>query len=144
MNQSALARKMNVSPQDITNWKKRGMPPEHHQAAAQAVNRSVDELLGAATPAQPAQANAVTATVDALSPGRLSPAIGAEVLSKFLARLEGLDRNIAIRAIQYLLEDPSDMQRLMQVQAELERLQSEANQHSVGTNTATQTKATGT
>jgi len=45
MNQSALARKLNVSPQDVTNWKKRGMPPEHYAAVAKAVNKTVDELI---------------------------------------------------------------------------------------------------
>lgn len=46
MNQSGFARALEVSPQDVTNWKRRGMPPEHHAKAAQVVKRSVDELLG--------------------------------------------------------------------------------------------------
>lgn len=35
-----------VVPQDITNWKKRGMPPEHHETVAKMLGWSVDELLG--------------------------------------------------------------------------------------------------
>jgi SOS-response transcriptional repressor LexA len=46
MNQSAFARAMGVSPQDVTNWKRRGMPPEHYAKAATVTNRSIDELLG--------------------------------------------------------------------------------------------------
>ncbi|NDZ12071.1 hypothetical protein C7T35_15305 [Variovorax sp. WS11] len=46
MNQTKLAERLGVSPQDITNWKKRGMPAEWHATAAQAVLESVEWLLG--------------------------------------------------------------------------------------------------
>lgn len=45
-NQSDLARAVNASPQDVTNWKKRGLPAEWHEPVARALGRSVDELLG--------------------------------------------------------------------------------------------------
>lgn len=45
-NQSALAREMGVSPQDVTNWKARGLPPDMFLRAADVIGRSVDELLG--------------------------------------------------------------------------------------------------
>jgi hypothetical protein len=59
MNQSAFARKMRVSPQDVTNWKARGMPPEHHARAAEVTGHTIDELVrglavsGAQAPAPP-------------------------------------------------------------------------------------------
>jgi hypothetical protein len=46
MNQSDFARRMDVLPQDITNWKSRGMPPEHYERAATVLHCTVDELLG--------------------------------------------------------------------------------------------------
>jgi hypothetical protein len=51
-NQSAFARKLalasgkEIKPQDVTNWKKRGMPAEHLEAASHVLQCSVDELLG--------------------------------------------------------------------------------------------------
>jgi hypothetical protein len=45
MNQSAFARAMGVTPQDVTNWKARGMPPEHHAEAARVTHHSIDELV---------------------------------------------------------------------------------------------------
>lgn len=46
MNQSDLARRMGVLPQDITNWKKRDLPSEKYVDLADALNRSIDDLLG--------------------------------------------------------------------------------------------------
>lgn len=46
MNQSKLATEIGVSPQDITNWKSRGMPAEWLVYAARAVETTTDELLG--------------------------------------------------------------------------------------------------
>jgi transcriptional regulator with XRE-family HTH domain len=52
--QSDLAREIGVTPQDITNWKKRGMPPEWYEKTAEVLERAVDELLGRkAGPQQP-------------------------------------------------------------------------------------------
>lgn len=45
-NQSAFAVLMDTDPQTITNWKRRGMPPEHHEKAAEVLDWTVDELLG--------------------------------------------------------------------------------------------------
>lgn len=45
MNQTEFAVAMGVLPQHVTNWKKRGMPPEHHRQAAKVVGITVDELL---------------------------------------------------------------------------------------------------
>lgn len=46
LNQSAFAARLGCSPQDITNWKKRGMPAEWYLPVANALSKSVDELLG--------------------------------------------------------------------------------------------------
>lgn len=46
LNQTGLAHKLGVLPQDITNWKRRGLPSDKFHDAAQAFNRTVDELLG--------------------------------------------------------------------------------------------------
>lgn len=42
----ALASGKPIRPQDVTNWKKRGMPAEHLEAASRVLQCSVDELLG--------------------------------------------------------------------------------------------------
>lgn len=60
MNQTAFAGLIGCTPQDITNWKKRGMPAEWHIKVAHALGRSVDELLGHATEPQD-QANVAQA-----------------------------------------------------------------------------------
>ena len=43
--QSELARRLNVSPAVITNWKTRGLPPERWPEVAAVFGRSVDELI---------------------------------------------------------------------------------------------------
>lgn len=48
MNQTKFAREMGVLPQHVTNWKKRGMPPEHYRQAAKVVGITIDELLSEA------------------------------------------------------------------------------------------------
>lgn len=50
MNQTEFAVEMGVLPQHVTNWKKRGMPPEHHRQAAKVVGITIDELLGETPP----------------------------------------------------------------------------------------------
>jgi hypothetical protein len=51
MTQAALAARLRVTPQDITNWKRRGLPSTQYQAAAELFGRSLDELvLGAVNP----------------------------------------------------------------------------------------------
>jgi hypothetical protein len=49
LNQTELANRLGVTPQDITNWKKRGMPPEHHAPAARLLGRTVELVLGIAS-----------------------------------------------------------------------------------------------
>ncbi len=44
-NQSELARRLNIPPQSITNWKHRGMPPEFHAKGARLVRMTVEQLL---------------------------------------------------------------------------------------------------
>lgn len=46
MTQSAFAAAMGVQPANVTNWKARGMPAEHHAKVAAILGHSVDELLG--------------------------------------------------------------------------------------------------
>lgn len=46
MNQTRLAERLGTDRANITNWKTRGMPAEWHKAGADAVGRTVDELLG--------------------------------------------------------------------------------------------------
>lgn len=53
MNQSALAARLGVLPQHVTNWKTRGLPAEQYQPIAEALGRSVDELLGRTPEAEP-------------------------------------------------------------------------------------------
>jgi hypothetical protein len=48
LNQSELAKKAGVLPQDITNWKKRDLPSDKYVVMADALNRSIDDLLGRA------------------------------------------------------------------------------------------------
>lgn len=52
-NQSRFAAQLGVLPQDITNWKARGMPPEWHEPVATKLGCSVDELLGRGRPTPP-------------------------------------------------------------------------------------------
>lgn len=42
----ALADALNISPQNMTNWKIRGVPPRMHKPVADVLQWSVDELLG--------------------------------------------------------------------------------------------------
>jgi DNA-binding transcriptional regulator YiaG len=53
LNQSQFAAKLLVDPQHVTNWKRRGMPPEYHAKAAEVLNWSVDQLLGRQSPSWP-------------------------------------------------------------------------------------------
>jgi len=57
MNQTKFAEKMGVLPQHVTNWKKRGMPPEHYRQAAQVVGITIDALLSDAPHEYVVQAN---------------------------------------------------------------------------------------
>lgn len=45
-NQSDLAVRLGLSPQNVTNWKSRGVPPEKYVALADVLDCSLDELLG--------------------------------------------------------------------------------------------------
>lgn len=45
-NQTELAELMDVDPQHITNWKRRGMPTDMLQKASTVLRCSVDELIG--------------------------------------------------------------------------------------------------
>src|SRR5690606_39148163 len=44
--QSGLAKRMDLLPQHVSNWKTRGVPPERYEAIADALDCSIDELLG--------------------------------------------------------------------------------------------------
>jgi transcriptional regulator with XRE-family HTH domain len=46
LNQSEFAELVGVSPQDVTNWKRRGMPPAKHEPVARALGLKIDQLLG--------------------------------------------------------------------------------------------------
>lgn len=48
LTQLGAALELNNPSATITNWKKRGMPPEQYAKAAEVTGRSVDELLGLA------------------------------------------------------------------------------------------------
>lgn len=45
-NKSEFATRMDTLPQHVTNWIKRGMPPERHARAAEVLGVTVDRLLG--------------------------------------------------------------------------------------------------
>lgn len=63
------------------------------------------------------------ARIDGILAGNTETGIGESIisLSKFLARLEGLPREVATASIKYLLEAPADVQRVFQVQQQLEQ-----------------------
>lgn len=44
--QSDLAIRLGVSPQNVTNWKRRGVPPEQYVRLADVLDCSLDDLLG--------------------------------------------------------------------------------------------------
>src|SRR5690606_17844033 len=44
--QSELAKRLDLLPQHVSNWKARGVPPERYEAIADALDCSIDELLG--------------------------------------------------------------------------------------------------
>jgi hypothetical protein len=50
--QADLARKLEIDPQLITNWKSREMPASMHQRVAEALDWSVDQLLGRVHPTE--------------------------------------------------------------------------------------------
>lgn len=77
MNQSQFAAAMGVTPQDVTNWKRRGMPPEHHALASVVVKHTIDELVGlsAAENAPPEYAGRPRTM-------RLTPVLGAAMLGE--------------------------------------------------------------
>lgn len=88
MNKSAFAKAMLVSPQDVTNWLARGMPPEHHQQAAEVLRCTIDELVGRAPQrAEPAGWPFTEVTRDRLR--LLSP---SDRLHLEAAMLEEIDR----------------------------------------------------
>jgi len=45
-NQTEIASRLGLLPQNVSNWKKRGVPPEWHAPIARLFGRSIDELLG--------------------------------------------------------------------------------------------------
>ena len=44
--QKDLADRIGVAPQNVTNWKRRGVPPDQYVTIADALGCSLDELLG--------------------------------------------------------------------------------------------------
>lgn len=87
MNKSAFAKAMLVSPQDVTNWLARGMPPDHYQQAAEVLICSIDELVGRAPPRVESGWPFTEVTPERLQ--MLSP---AERLHLQAAMLEEIDR----------------------------------------------------
>lgn len=63
MNQSAFAGAIGATPQDVTNWKKRGMPAEWHAPVAAKFGRRVEELLGLVATTETSSAQAARAPV---------------------------------------------------------------------------------
>src|SRR5690606_41104274 len=47
--QSELAKRLDLLPQHVSNWKTRGVPPERYEAIVDALDCSKDELLGRMT-----------------------------------------------------------------------------------------------
>ena len=72
LNQSDLANRLGVLPQDITNWKKRGLPSDKYLEVAETLGRSIDDLLGRtgykrqANPSNPVTKNTDTAVFERL------------------------------------------------------------------------------
>jgi Predicted transcriptional regulator len=48
--QTRLADEIGASDGRLSNWKRRGMPPEMHATVARVFGRSIDQLLGASSP----------------------------------------------------------------------------------------------
>jgi hypothetical protein len=46
MGESAFAKALGVSPQRVTNWKRRGMPARFHPDAARITRHTIQQLLG--------------------------------------------------------------------------------------------------
>lgn len=65
LNQSDLANRLGVLPQDITNWKKRGLPSDKYLEVAETLGRSIDDLLGrTGYKRQPSNANVTSKNTD--------------------------------------------------------------------------------
>jgi hypothetical protein len=97
VNQSAFARLIDATPQDVTNWKRRGMPAEWHAAVAKAFGRTVDDLLGRqAHDSQPVPSEPPTTAAQ-------PPTTLADALPVVLAHLAaGLDDYTAGQVLQAL------------------------------------------
>lgn len=50
MNQTQFGAALGVTPQDITNWKRRGMPPEYWVPTVRLLGHGLDELVGLSGP----------------------------------------------------------------------------------------------
>lgn len=50
LNQSELAKALDVQPGHVTNWKRRGLPPSKYEAVALVLKWTVNELLGHGAP----------------------------------------------------------------------------------------------
>lgn len=65
LNQSDLANRLGVLPQDITNWKKRGLPSDKYLEVAETLGRSIDDLLGrTGYKRQPSNSNVTSKSTD--------------------------------------------------------------------------------
>lgn len=111
LNQSGLARRLGVRPQDITNWKYRGLPSDQYVNAADAFGRSVDELLGRRGPV-------------AASPESVAEAI--ELIRRALLALRPRKRSAAAELLADICDKPDSSQ---DTTTELTAILSRTTQH---------------
>ncbi|PZQ77968.1 MAG: XRE family transcriptional regulator [Variovorax paradoxus] len=102
-NQTQFATEIGASSADISNWKKRGMPPEWHKSAAVAIGVTVDRLLSGNIETGPViqgrvpliswiQAGSWGEAVDAFEPGDAEdwiPCIRKHSSSSYALRVKG-------------------------------------------------------
>lgn len=89
--QAELARRLNTTPQVITNWKARGVPSDQYVAIATLLGRSLDELvLGKAPPRQDSRPSQVNELADEatrlLSAGKMPQAELEAMIAMLKAR----------------------------------------------------------
>lgn len=161
--QAELAKAIGKSPSQISQWvnaspdSKTGKPRCMERQTAREIERMLQLPDGWMD--QPVEGDVIPpttglqeklATYDIVSFPSSQPitepsaSSSLEIISKFMSRLNGLDRNIAKSAIEYLLQDPSDQQRLLQVKIQIERLQHQSNTDELRAYVSSGSKQTGT
>ena len=162
--QADLAKAIGKSPSQISQWvnaspdSKTGKPRCMERQTAREIERALQLPDGwmdqpieeSQSSTQPNVLQEKLSEYEIVSPSihqtstDISASSGLEIIAKFMSRLNGLDRSLAKSTIEYLLQDPSDQQRLLQVKIQIERLQDQSNTEELRALLASGTKQTGT